>query len=581
MVKEKINKLKMLLSIFQLDGYIIPINDEYMNDFPFYNRLQYITNFTGSNGLLINLKHHNFFFTDSRYIDQSKNELDTRIFTILSIKLLKNFKWSVLIQKNSCIFGYDPKLFSKFTLTYFFNGITLKAIEENFVDKIHHDALKIKPSSQVFLYANKFTGLSYNLKIAILKKFLQEKQAQALVITSIDSICWLLNLRARDLDYSPLMLSKFLLTEKKAFLFISSDRISKRVIQQRKELIIVQEESFHNVLSQVNNSDKILIDETFASIALIKSLAQKNVVYENDPCLLMKACKNSVEISNAIKVHIKEAVVLCEFLSLISNKNWLKDKTEYDLILAIDRIRSFQEGYIMNSFATICGFQENSAIVHYNPKKSKAKLIKGKGILLVDTGAHYLGGTTDTTRTITIGKPSIKQKRIYTQILKGVIALAQIEFPIGTTGGNLDVLSRQFLWKDGKNYDHSTGHGVSNFLKVHEYPPSINNKSSTILMPGMILSNEPGFYLTGKYGIRIEDLMYVTKSKNAGYLKFVILSHVPYDPRLIDNTMLNKDEVNFLKEYYQGIFLSLKNLVTKKTQTWLSKEISLMHSTIC
>ncbi|HJD56154.1 MAG TPA: M24 family metallopeptidase, partial [Rickettsia endosymbiont of Pyrocoelia pectoralis] len=313
---------------------------------------------------------------------------------------------------------------------------------------------------------------------------------------------------------------------------------------------------------------------------------------------LLKACKNEVEIKHAIDFHVKDAVALCEFFGDLVQchprengdpekrnmdsrlrGNDIEDNgkdiiTEHTLGLKITEYRAKQEGYVSDSFPAICGFQENSAIIHYRADPKTAKKIEGQGILLIDSGGQYKGATTDITRTIAIGIPTDEQKKRYTQVLKGHIALAKAKFPKNIiAGANLDILARQYLWQEMLDYPHGTGHGVGSFLSVHEGPHSINLRNKVILQPGMILSNEPGFYIPGEYGIRIENLMYV--KENNGWLEFETLSLVPYAKGLIDIKLLNIDEINYIKAYYQKIKDKIYNLLSGQAQNWLNNEINL------
>ncbi|AGJ01871.1 Aminopeptidase P [Rickettsia prowazekii str. NMRC Madrid E] len=248
--------------------------------------------------------------------------------------------------------------------------------------------------------------------------------------------------------------------------------------------------------------------------------------------------------------------------------------TEHSLCLKLTAQRAKQEGYVSDSFHAICGFQENSAIIHYRANPKTAKKIEGHGILLIDSGAQYKGATTDITRTIIVGIPTCEQKKRYTQVLKGHIALTRAKFPKNiVTGANLDILARQYLWQDMIDYPHGTGHGVGSFLSVHEGPQSINLSNKIILKAGMILSNEPGFYIPGKYGIRIENLIYV--KENNGWLEFETLSLVPYASKLIDVALLNIDEINYIKEYYNKIRAKIYNLLSTQAKYWLNYEINL------
>ncbi|GAA5252415.1 aminopeptidase P family protein [Candidatus Rickettsia kedanie] len=599
MTKTRINLLRSLFTEYDIDSYIITSNDKYMSEYvPEYaKRLEYITGFTGSNGIVIICKDIALFFTDGRYLEQAHKELDLELFKIFDLKDI-----STTLNQDTKI-GYDPQLFTCPAISNL--KLNFQKINGNLVDKIWHNQPS-EPNSKVYLHDIKFAGVSHNDKINKCRKTLLSSRGltsgssnyneqYALIILDSSSICWLLNLRASDVAYTPLMFAKVIVTSTKLYLFIDLVRIDAAIINARPEITILPEEEFENILK---GHDNIFIDDTIASVHIMDLIADKKVQKITDPCLTLKACKNDVEIKHAIDFHIKDAVALCEFFADFSqchirengdpekhnmdssfrgNDIWDNENdelNEYSLGLKLTEYRAKQEGYVSDSFPAICGFQENSAIIHYRAVLENAKKIIGQGILLIDSGGQYSGATTDITRTIMIGTPTDEQKKRYTQVLKGHIALANAKFPKHIiVGANLDILARQYLWQEMLDYPHGTGHGVGSFLTVHEGPQSINLRNRTVLQKGMILSNEPGFYISGKYGIRIENLMYV--KENSGWLEFETLSLVPYDSKLIDTKLLNIDEINYIKEYYNKIRAKIYDLLSPHARGWLNNEINL------
>lgn len=598
MTKTRINLLRSLFTECDIDGYIIPSNDKYMSEYvPEYaKRLEYITGFTGSNGMAIICKDTALFFTDGRYLAQAARELDPTIFQIFDLKEISKFGKDIKI-------GYDPELFTYPAISNL--NFNFQKINGNLVDKIWHNQLS-EPNSKVYLHDIKFAGVSHNDKISKCREVALSSRGLtagssnyneqcALVILDSSSICWLLNLRASDVAYTPLMFAKVIVTSTKLYLFIIPTRIDAEIVNARPEITILPEEEFENIL---RDSENIFIDDSSASVHIMDLIADKKVQKITDPCLTLKASKNDVEIKHAIDFHIKDAVALCEFFAELEESTRHCEKTqsideaisgEYDEIatqsstarndehsigLKLTEQRAKQESYVSDSFPAICGFQENSAIIHYRAAPENAKKIIGQGILLIDSGGQYQGATTDITRTIVIGTPTEEQKKRYTQVLKGHIALANAKFPKNIiAGANLDILARQYLWQEMLDYPHGTGHGVGSFLSVHEGPQSINLRNKTILKAGMILSNEPGFYISGKYGIRIENLMYV--KENSGWLEFETLSLVPYASKLIDTKLLNIDEINYIKEYYNKIRAKIYDLLSTQARNWLNNEINL------
>ncbi|WP_425363011.1 aminopeptidase P family N-terminal domain-containing protein [Candidatus Tisiphia endosymbiont of Hybos culiciformis] len=492
-MQKRISSVRELFAKYKIDGYIVPSNDQYLSEYVHESakRLQYITNFSGSNGIAVICKDKAVFFTDGRYLQQSKRELAPEIFKIFDIKDLPYFAWDDYLGNDS-ILGYDSKLFTNVKLQIFSKiKSRLHKISDNLIDQIWHDR-PAEPSSKIYIHDDKFSGQSYSNKITICRDLLTKYSADTMIITSADSICWLLNLRASDISHSPLMLAIVLITQDQLYLFTNPNRANQDVTIARPNITILPEERFAGMLGQAN---KVLVDENFASSYIMDLLNNKLVAKINDPCQLSKALKNDIEIKHAINFHINDAVALCEFFAYLFELPNLQDQTEYDLGEILTEFRSKQDQYVMDSFPTICGFKENSAIIHYRATSHQAKKILGKGILLIDSGGQYKGCTTDVTRTFAIGNPTEEQKLRYTQVLKGHIALSTIKFPVNiTTGSHLDVLARQFLWRDRQDYPHGTGHGVGSFLNVHEGPQNISLRSNVIRILAAKLHNSIKFF---------------------------------------------------------------------------------------
>ncbi|WP_341763506.1 aminopeptidase P family protein [Candidatus Tisiphia endosymbiont of Beris chalybata] len=595
-----IRNITALFDHYKIRAYIVPANDQYFSEYPpaGSQRLKYITNFTGTNGLAIIEADKGLFFTDGRYLEQSKLELDQSFFHIADINNLIHFPWDNYLDKDA-ILGYDPKLFTIAKLKIFSKiAPRLLKIADNLVDKIWVN----KPASlasTIYQHDIEFSGCSYKDKVALVRDLAAKHSASALIITALDSICWLLDLRANDIAYSPLLLGKVIITIDNLFLFTHPAKVNQDIRLARPEITFYHEEDFEVVLH--NQEGKILFDEKVTSIYVQDLLSNKIIEEISDPCQLLKACKNNTEVTHAVNCHIQDAVALCEFFAYLFtlSTDLLGKQTEYNLGEILTDFRSKQTNYIMDSFPTICGFKEHGAVIHYRASPFGSKKIVGKGLLLIDSGGQYKGGTTDVTRTFAIGSPTTEQKLRYTQVLKGHIALSKIKFPGNNiTGANLEVLARQFLWQDFQDYPHSTGHGVGSFLNVHEGPQGISLNNKIVLQPGMIVSNEPGYYKAGHFGIRIENLMYIksialgsTASNsevntlkieeaklqnkahiNVNYLEFDTLTLVPYAKELIELKMLSKDEKNYIKQYYNKIRQHVYPVLSTKGKSWLDSQ---------
>jgi Xaa-Pro aminopeptidase len=569
MIESRLNELRQLLDTYKFTGYIVPSTDEYLSEYvPSYaKRLEYVTGFTGSNGLAIILKNTVLFFTDGRYINQCISQLDNTLFQVFDLQVLKNFDWSKYIDSDAII-SYDAKLFTEHSLQKFV-AVNLQAHKENLIDLIWQEQPK-KPDSKIYNYPVQYAGEDYRDKIKKCRNFLENNSANNLVINDSDSLCWLLNIRAHDVEFSPLLLANIIITQKEIYCFFDINRMDSALV--RDGMVVLPEGEFANVVA--NLQGVILFDDNQCSSYVRNLIIPKEHKNIKNPCDLWKACKNDVEIKYMQQGHVQDAIAVCEFLSYIVQRD-ISDLTEYDLSQKLTELRKKGELYVFDSFPTICGYQDNGAIIHYRAEKDSAKEITGQGLLLIDSGGQYLGATTDITRTVAVGTPTIEHKKYYTKILKGHIALAKAVFPQDkVTGAHLDILARQYLWNQGDDYAHGTGHGVGSFLSVHEGPQNISlNGFGSKIAKGMIMSNEPGYYVPEEFGIRIENMMYVKEAESHGFLCFQTLTLVPYAKELIDMNMLTHDEMQYLKSYYSNIEQKLAPLLSVNALKWLKEQI--------
>jgi Xaa-Pro aminopeptidase len=570
MIKQRLTTLRTFLDRHQFSGYIIATTDEYLSEYaPAYaKRLEYITGFTGSNGLAVILADIVLFFTDGRYLTQCSFELDSNLFKIFDLQNLANFDWDKYVDKDEII-AYDPKLFTNRTLQIF-AGIKTQAYAENLIDAIWQNQ-PAKPNSKIYDYPIEYAGEDSSSKIEKCRKFLKQHSAKNLIINDSSSVCWLLNIRAHDIESSPLLLANAIVTTEQVYLFIDSiDRVIKF---KRDGLQIVEQKDFAKIIDDLKGM--ILFDVNQCSQYVNDLIAQKAHKNIKNPCSLWKACKNETEIRHMEKGHIQDAVAVCEMLAFIAKQN-ISDLTEYDIGQKLTEFRQKGDGYVFDSFPAICGYQDNGAVIHYRAEQSPAKKITGEGLLLIDSGGQYMGATTDITRTVSIGKPKPEHQKYYTKVLKGHIALARAIFPKDKiSGAHLDVLARQYLWQDGKDYAHGTGHGVGSFLSVHEGPQSISLGGFEIaIQKGMVVSNEPGYYVPGEFGIRIENMMYAKESSKPGFLCFQDLTLVPYARELIDTNMLTEDELEHLRIYYKVIEKAVAPLLSDDAKEWLQGQVA-------
>ena len=566
----KLHELRLLFPENQINGYIISTKDEYLSEYPpaYAKRLEYLTGFSGSNGLAVILENTVLFFTDGRYLTQCAKELDRDLFQVFDQKPLIDFSWQNYARPGDII-GYDSAIFTSNALLPF-KKLNLKALQGNLIDKIWKERPS-KPNSKIYNYDVSFAGEERAEKIAKCRNFLDAHKGEALIITNPEILCWLFNIRAADIEFSPLLLANGYITKENAYLFTDIARIQ----DDLKGVTIMPESSFVQIIQE--QQGKILFDDSLCSkyiSDIIKQKEHQNVV---NPCLLWKSCKNPVEIDKMIEAHVQDGIAVVEFLSFLAN-NDLSNYSEYDLGLTLKDFRSKGYNYVTDSFPAIIGFKENGAIIHYRASQNSAKKIAGDGLLLIDSGGQYLGATTDITRVAIIGKPEQKHREYYTKILKGHLSLAMVKFPKeSVTGANLDILARQFLWQDGDDYPHGTGHGVGSFLSVHEGPQNVSlNSYGTKLAAGMVISNEPGFYQPGEFGIRIENMMYVKEANNDNFLEFAMLTLVPYEKNLINKDLLNREELNYLTSYYKLIENKILLHLSDQGKRWLHTQLQLV-----
>ncbi len=557
---DKINQLRNILNKQNCDAYIIPKNDEYFGEYVPKNkdRLKFISGFTGSTGLALILKNKSYLFVDGRYTLQAKKEIykDFKICEIPKIKpyyILKNLNKEITL-------GFDPKLFTSNTLKNIISNslIKIKPINNNLIDTIWKNKTKVN-NNKFYILEKKYHGESFVNKISKVSKFLKFKDIHYLLTTAVENISWLLNIRGSDGSSSPLTNGKILFNKNGKIIFFTNIKKITPQIKKAfgKKVIFIKEELFVNYLRKIKNS-KILIDKKTCSFYYEKNIHSSNKLIDiEDPIYLLKAIKNKTEISNAKIAHLFDGIALTKFIFWLKN-NYKKTKiTEVSAQNKLEKYKKQNKNYLYPSFNTISGFGGNGAIVHYRSNNNTNKEIKGNNLYLLDSGSQYFYGTTDVTRTIAIGNLSSFQKKIYSYVLKSHIAVASYKLKKSTLGKHIDKIARVPLLKLGYNYSHGTGHGVGYFLNVHEGPQGLSPFNNHKILPGMILSNEPGFYKENNFGIRIENLIYCKKINN-NHSKFINLTMVPIDKDCINNKLFNKNEINWINNYHQKIFYILK-----------------------
>ena len=562
---KRIIKLREKFKEHSIDGYIIPKNDEFFSEYAQNDRLKIISNFTGSAGFAIILKKECYLFVDGRYTLQAKMEAGKE-FKIISYEKILNCN----LFKNLTI-GIDTKLFTSQQINKFFSRYNkIKPVESNLIDLISY---KRKINHKPFFSLDKsVVGESHLSKIKKVVNILKKKKSKYLFISAPENVAWLLNIRGYDNPNSPIPNCRLLISDRMDIFLISEKKKTKNLIKQKKikKDNIIDPKKFLLFITNLKKG-KIIIDDKSCSIFFENIFKKKfTIIGKQDPIYLMKSIKNKTEISNMINCHVSDGVALTKFLYWIKKIN-KKKINEFQAQTKLENFRKKNKNYLFPSFNTIAGAGKNGAIIHYRADKSNAKKIEKDDIFLCDSGGQYKFGTTDVTRTICFSKPKNYIKNIFTNVLKGHIAVATADLNRFYKGKLIDPLARKYLNKIGLDYKHGTGHGVGFFLNVHEGPQSISKFNDVNLKEGMIISNEPGFYKKDNFGIRIENLVYVKKLNRK--LIFQNLTLAPIDKDLINFDKLQKKEKDYLFKYHFEVRNKLSNFLNKNEKKWLASFI--------
>jgi Xaa-Pro aminopeptidase len=569
---EKIEKLKKTFQSERIDGYIVPKNDKFFGEYiPNYNdRLNFISNFSGSYGLALILKDKNYLFVDGRYTLQA-NKQSGKLFKIITIPDKMPYD---IIKEEKITIGFDSNLFTKKTLSLFFgkSQCKYKPLAKNLIDEIWKRKIKIS-SNKFFLLPNKSVSEKYQSKIYKIKDYLKKKKSDFLFITASENNAWLLNIRGRDTEYSPIPNSYILIDKNKNIKFFCDlKKISISFRKYFKEIEFMDIGICSKILSEIKKK-KFIIDKNSCSYFFENIISKNNKILNfHDPIYFLKAIKGKQEIENIKKAHIYDGVALTKYLFWLK-KNYNKKKiTEISASKKLLKFRKKNKKFKFLSFPTISGTGPNGAIIHYKATKGTDRKLKKGDIYLVDSGGQYEFGTTDVTRTISLKNSNKRIKDIFTRVLKGHIAVANFKLKKSTSGSVIDKSARKYLKQIGLNYAHGTGHGVGYYLNVHEGPHAISKKNRINFQKGMIVSNEPGYYEKNKFGIRIENLIYVKKNKKK--ISFENLTMAPIEKDLIIRESLNKNEKKWLNNYHKTVFRNLRKFMNKIEAFELQKACS-------
>ena len=562
-----INKIINLINLNSLDGYIVPKNDEFFTEYSKTNKLQIVANFTGSAGFILILKNSNHLFVDGRYTIQAKKQSGKK-FIIHEIP----YAWpkNILKKYKSFNIGFDPKIFTKDSLKVYFDD-TCKLFPINkdlFVNKIE----KVNKNNLVYSISSLVAGESTKSKIERVKNIIESEKLDNLFISSGENVCWLLNIRGKDLPNSPIANFQAIITKKKKIILFGNLRKLKNVRKRfiKEKISFFEKDKFFEILNSLKGKS-FCIDCKTCSVFIENLINSRFFIKRRiDPIYNLKSIKNKIEIKNMIDAHVEDGVAVTKFLYWIKNTN-IKKLDEIKVEKKLEIFRKHSKNFLYPSFNTIAGSGPNGAIIHYRSNKKSNRRLNKDHLLLVDSGGQYKWGTTDITRTISFNKQSKKIKELYTRVLKGHIAVAISKIEKIKNGNNLDKLARKSLRSINMDYKHGTGHGVGFFMNVHEGPQSISKNNFIKLKKGMIVSNEPGYYLENKFGIRIENLVYIDGNKNN--LFFKNLTYVPLEKDLIDDTLLSKEEKDYMLKYHLETYSKISPYLNENERKWLAKLI--------
>jgi len=588
--QEKLTHLRVSMKEKGTDLLIVPSNDPHLGEYvpDHWKIIEWLTGFSGSSATIVITDTIAGLWTDSRYFIQAENQLQGTGYSLMKPQLpeKKSFiDWlSSFVQIGSKI-TLDGRIISIETMRKIEKALSGKRIlfdkESDLIYGLWTDRPPM-PSSVAFDHNVDYCGRERSLKIAEVREQMKIQCVEYHLLTSIDDIMWMLNIRGNDINYSPLLTSFAIAGEEQILLFVEESKIPVNLAMEFDKLgiVILPYEETTAILSFLPKKSTIIISPGTTSVSLFNAIPKgMNIKEDLSIPTRLKAVKNKVEIENIGKVMVKDGVALTKFFYWLEHFSGSDKLSEISLAEKLSDLRSVQENYLGPSFPTIAAYKEHGALPHYTATAATDSLLGEEGILLVDSGGQYLDGTTDVTRTVSIGNPTPQQKRDFTLVLKGTINLALAKFPYGTKGYQVDILARKALWEQGLNYGHGTGHGVGFCLNVHEGPHSISQAAATdsksVLEPGMLFSDEPAIYREGEYGIRIENLIlcYEDEESEFGkFLKFDTVSLCYIDKALIDISLLEKREIEWLNTYHAEVYEKLSLFLTEDERFWLKEK---------
>ena len=584
--QEKIAALRTLLKDHQIDVWIIPSADPHQSEYmaAHWKIRAWLSGFTGSAGTLVVTANQAGLWTDSRYFLQAEQELAGSGIELFKMKMpgVPSYtEWLADTLPQGARIGFDGHVVSVAQVNELQNALNSIQIHRSYQHDLAAELWTDRPAipaEPVFLLDERFCGESRTSKFARVREQLVQQKVTAHLISTLDEIAWLFNLRGGDIDYNPVTISYAYISEEDVRLFIDPQKLGDEVqnVLKTDGVILAPYHDVFSFLKQLPQEPIVLLDPQKTTQIVCDTVSSYATITEGPNIVFpMKAIKNQVELEGIRQAHIRDGAAMVKWLYWLDQQLGKHEFTEVTIVEPLEAFRSQGEYFQGLSFNTIAGYQANAAMCHYAAKPETALSIKPEGLLLVDSGAQYLDGTTDITRTLALSHPTEQQRQDFTLVLKGHIALATAKFPQGTSGAQLDTFARAALWQRGLNYGHGTGHGIGHFLSVHEGPQSIRSENMIAIEAGMICSNEPGLYREGEYGIRIENLIITIlaeKTEFGTFYQFETVTLCPIDLDLVETSMLTEEEKHWLNAYHRTVYEKLVSGLDAEEVAWLQHE---------
>ncbi|NDP22911.1 MAG: aminopeptidase P family protein [Paludibacter sp.] len=583
-IRSRITLLRETMKIQGISACIIPGTDPHASEYiaDYWKEREWISGFDGSAGTVVVTLKSAGLWTDSRYFLHAGEQLDGTGIDLMKQGLpetLEIIQWLSTVLKAGDKVGVNAQMFSMNSYSSMKAELKMSNLELVSIDLpgmvwTDRPSLPLKP---FFVFDAKYTGKTASEKLLLLRAEMKKAFADVFVVSALDDIAWLFNIRGNDVVYNPVVIAYALIEKEKATLFISPEKRTDDTSSylQSQQIEVASYTEIYETLKQLSPEKAVLVDGGKLNQSLFESLPTECAIRNAmSPIFKLKSIKNKVEMNGVRRAMVKDGVALTRFFIWLEENVKSGDLSEISISEKLRWYRSEEEDFVGESFGTIAGYAAHGAIVHYHALPETEYKLKAENILLLDSGGQYLDGTTDITRTVALGSPTAQQKTDNTLVLKGHIALATAIFPVGTRGSQLDILARKAMWDLGLNYGHGTGHGVGHFLCVHEGPQSIRmDENPTVLQPGMMISNEPGMYRTNEYGIRIENLVHVIpaqKTEFGQFLQFETLTLFPIDQHLINFDLLSAREIEWLNTYHQRVYDTISPKLNEFGREWLS-----------